>query len=277
MLKRLLAVVDNSKTGVATRDLAIKLAQETRAHLTGMTVLDTPWITSAQAEPLGGAAYKLHRDDHLMRHSKHQVGALLKNFEAACSEKKVPCETRWVEGFPEKEIEYLSHEHDLILIGQTTDFNFSLEEETRSIVRHIAQDNPRPLIIVPPYEQKTSPILIAYDATLQAARSLHMFLLLGLAEGKEIHILSAHKKKNDAKKIASQAQRMCASYNIAAEVHAIGQCAEASKAILEKVDSLKIGMIVMGAFGQSSWREMIFGTTTSNLMKKSKVPLFLHH
>lgn len=277
MLKRLLVVVDGSKAGKAARDLAVKFAKEKHARLTGMTVLDTAWITAAQAEPLGGAAYKLNRDEEVIKLAKVHVEFILNEFKKACSDNQIDCKALKVEGFPASEIEYLSHEHDLIIIGQTTDFNYELEEETDSIVKHVAQDIPRPLIIAPPYQVQSDTILIAYDGTIQSARALHIFLLLGLTEGKNIHIVSVNKSKTEAVNIASQAQRMCKVYGINAEVHGVATRSDAAKIILEKVDELNIGMVVLGAFGQTSLRQVIFGSTTSQLMKKSKVPLFLHH
>ena len=277
MLKRLLVVIDGSKAGIAARNLAVQLANEKKASLTGMTVLDTPWITAAQPEPLGGAAYKLHRDDEMIRQSQNHAEFVLNEFKKSCLTKQVPCEAIEVEGFPASEIEYLSHEHDLILIGQTTDFHYELEEETDIIVKHVAHDNPRPLIIVPPHDIQSRSILIAYDGTIQSARALHIFLLLGLSEGREVHIVSVDKHKEDADRLASQAMRMCKVYGIDAQIHGVVTRSDPSKVILKKIEDLNIGMVVMGAFGHASIREVFFGTTTSNLMKKCKVPLFLHH
>lgn len=270
-------MVDGSKAGIAARDLAVKLAKESNASLTGMTVLDTPWITAAQPEPLGGGAYKLHRDDEVIKQSHSHAEFVLSDFKKVCKEHKVTCEAIEVEGFPASEIEYLSHEHDLIVIGQTTDFHYELEEETDLIVKHVANDNPRPLIIVPPYTVNSDNILIAYDGTLEAARALHIFLLLGLTKGKKIHIVSVHKNEDFALETAFQAKRMCKAYKIEAEVHAVATRSDPAKVILRKVEELEIGIVVMGAFGHTSFREVLFGTTTSHLMRKCKVPLFLHH
>ena len=87
MLKKLLVVLDSSKAGNAAQDLAINIAKQKQAQLTGIGVLDTPWITAAQPEPLGGAAYKLHRDDEVIKQSHKQVTHMLDEFKENTTKK----------------------------------------------------------------------------------------------------------------------------------------------------------------------------------------------
>lgn len=277
MLRRLLLVVDGTKSSHSAQEVAIELAKRTNARLTGVSVLDMPWITAAQPEPLGGSAFKVLRDDEVIRHTKKYVEELLGTFQEVCKKAGIQYEAIEVEGVPEVEIEYLSHEHDLIIIGQKTDFHHDLENESDRIVRHLVKDNPRPMIIVPPTDSFGHDIMVAYDGTLQSARALHMFLLLNLAKNRPVHIVTVHKNRHEAEELANQALRLCLAYGVEASIHPQGSQGDPAKILLKKVEEMNIGLIAMGAFGPASWKEVLFGNTTSAIMKASKVPLFIYH
>lgn len=277
MLRRLLLVVDGTQSSQSAQEIAIDLAKRTNARLTGVGVLDMPWITAAQPEPLGGSAFKILRDEEVIHNTKKYVEELLTVFQDVCKSAHIQYEAIEVEGVPEVEIEYLSHEHDLIIIGQKTDFHHDLENESDRIVRHLVKDNPRPMIIVPSSPSSGNDIMVAYDGTLQSARALHMFLLLNLAKNKPVHIITVHKNRHEAEELANQALRLCSAYGVEASIHPQVSHGDPAKIILKKVEEMNIGLIAMGAFSSTTWKEVFFGNTTSAIMKASKVPLFIHH
>ena len=277
MIKKILLVLDGSPAGAAAREYALTLSKTTHAGMTAIGVLDTPWITAAQPEPIGGAAYKLQRDEAMIEHSQEQVVHLLDEFAHEANLQGVRIEAVEAEGFPATEIERLSHEHDLIVIGKTTDFHFDLDEDSDMTVRHIARDNPRPLMIIPENPAKGGKILVALDNSLQSSRALHMFLLLGLAMGDEVEVLSIHEDEELATIIAERGVRMCALYNVKASARPIHAAGNKGELILRAAKDVQASMLVMGGFSHSFFRELFFGSCTKKLMAGAKIPVFLHH
>ena len=280
MLKRILIVVDESDASYAAKLYAIKLAKQKKCKLTGIGIIDIPWITAAQPEPLGGGAYKIYRDQEVISKTHHKVKELLKDFEEMSNKEKVDCLIFEREGWPASEIENLSEEHDIIVIGKATDFHFELEEDSNLTVRHLARDNPRPIIVVPSKENDISEdhnILIAYDGSLQAARSLHMFLLLGLARDKKLHLTSVAKTKAEANRIVGPAQRMCEQHGYKASSEGIESSESIELILKEKIKTMKPSLLVMGAYSRNGLKELIFGSTTEHMIKDPSVPVFIHH
>lgn len=277
MLKRILVVLDGSEIARTTKAYALQLAQTMQAQVTGVGIIDTPWITAAQAEPLGGAAYKIHRDKNVIKKTRERVQGLLQGFVSHCAEAGVPCHVQEMEGFPALEIETLAQEHDLIVIGKTTDFHFDLDDDSDLTVKHITHDNPRPLLIVTEKAAAGDTVLIAYDGSLQAARALHMYLLLGIGQGKKHHILSVNRHQEEAEQIARRAVVICQAHGVETDAEGVGTTRAPEKLILEKSQAYNASLIVMGAFGEQSLKEIFFGSCTEHVMKKSKVPLFIHH
>lgn len=111
MIKNILLVLDNSNPGQCARKYALKIAKTCRADVTGLGLLDTPWITSSQPEPIGVAGIKAHRDEVVIKHSKQYIQELLNSFKEACKESGVRGICYEVEGFPAEIIENVSNEH----------------------------------------------------------------------------------------------------------------------------------------------------------------------
>jgi len=277
-MKRILLALDSSKPGIAAQEYAIDMAKRFNATLTGIAVLDTPWITAAQPEPLGGSAFKMHRDDMVIRQSKEHLDFLLDEFRAACTKAKINFETRETEGFPALEIEYLSHEHDIIVIGRVTDFHFELDDDSDITVRHIARDNPRPILLVPETVGKTSKrIMVAFDGSMQASRSLQLFLLLGLADKAELHVVAGHKYLDKAEILAKRALTLCEAYGVKTVQHPFQMTGSAAESLMKHAQDLDVSMMVIGGFSHTVLHEAFFGSCTKTLMRKSPVPLFMHH
>jgi nucleotide-binding universal stress UspA family protein len=277
MLKRILVVLDGSTAGSVAKRYAIKLAKQLGAELTGVGIIDTPWITAAQPEPLGGAAFKIHRDQEIIKQNHKKIMDMLARFKILCEEGGIKYSVAELEGFPATEIETLAEKHDLIIIGRTTDLHFDLDVDTDLTVRHIIRDNPRPIVVVTSDYEVDKSVLIAYDGSLQAARALHMYLLLGIGRGQKVRILSIAKKHKDAEVVALRAQEMCNLHGVDAEIEAIASRAAPEDVIKKKAKELGVTMVVLGAFGKSGIREFLFGTTTEHLLKDSEVSLFIHH
>jgi nucleotide-binding universal stress UspA family protein len=62
MLRSVLVGVDGSAYSTAAVELGIRWAQRNEAALVGLGVIDAPTTCKTQPVPLGGSAYKAHRD-----------------------------------------------------------------------------------------------------------------------------------------------------------------------------------------------------------------------
>lgn len=277
MIHRILLALDNSVPGIKAQEYAIKLAQQNKASLTGLGILDTPWITAAQPEPLGGGAFKMQRDDAVIEQSHNHVTYLMGEFQAACAKAGIKHHAIEVDGFPAVEIEKLAHEHDVIVIGKTTDFHFDLDEDSDITVKHLARDNARPLLIVPPTIPEGNKVLVAFDGSLQSSRAIHMFILLGMARDKDVHILSVDKDPDIAAVNATRAHNLFSAHGIATNAQGCVQSGPIAQQIVDYAHGLGVSMMVMGGFSHTAIREALFGSATKTIMKNCDFPLFLHH
>ncbi len=277
MIKRALLVLDASEVGKAARRYAIDFAKYHQIELLGVAVLDTPWLTAAQPEPLGGSAFKIRRDEEVLRFTQSKIIELQNEFKELCTQENVPFQSVQIEGFPANEIEVAASQADLIIVGKTTHFHFDMDEDSDITVKHIAHDNPRPILTVPVVPSASQVVMIAYDGQIRSARALHMYLLLNLGANKQVHIVHVNKDKEEGQEILSLALKLCTSHGIQAQSHLLNDHHSTGDVLLEQAGKLQAELIVMGGFGHTIIREALFGSCSKTMLKKSPIPLFIHH
>jgi nucleotide-binding universal stress UspA family protein len=181
-------------------------------------------------------------------------------------------------------IRHAAIDHDLVVLGRESMLDVNGELCALSLcVDRIIRDEPRPVLLVPEASSTAdagvteAPVLVAFDDSPASSRTLHMFALLGLADGRTVHVITLDPASE--RQAEATAARACSllRHHGAADAHAIGRDAGAPQdAILETAGALGAGMIVMGAYGTRGIRE-IFGSCTRAVLHAAPVPLFLHH
>jgi len=279
MIKSILITLDDSQSSQSAKELGIQLAHTHHAAVTGIGILDEPWIAAPEAIPLGGAAFKVELDIKLLQEAKQRVHNLEKAFAADCKSKHVTCSIIDATGVPSYEIEHFITEYDIMLIGKDANFHFSPTQDTTLSVRQVLKDNPRPIIVTGATlpNQKSPHVLVAFDGTFASSRALHMALLIGIFKGKTVHIASVNSDEERARETVNMAARLCENHGIKADLHPIVSSQRASLPLLDLIKDLSPSLIVMGAFGQGGITYFFMGSCAKDLLKSTDVPLFVYH
>lgn len=277
MIKSIIVAVDDTQASRTAQDLAIRIAAEHGASLSGIGVVDRPRITTPTAAPIGGSAFKQHRDEVLLEKEHAAVAARLAAFHKICGSAGVACREMDVEGVPHEQIEREAYRHDLIVIGRDTDFHEHEHPDIAETVTRLLRDNPRPVLVVPPHAVSGVEIVVAFDGSLPSSRAAHLALLLGLTRGK-VHVVNVSHTESDA---MAQAERLCGlfdAHGVSALPHAIAATAHPADVLIGAIDGLDAGMLVMGAFSGHGLVHRIFvGSATRRLLEACPVPLFVYH
>jgi nucleotide-binding universal stress UspA family protein len=277
MLCRLVLAVDETPASRVARDLAITLAKGKDAAITGLGVVDRPWVTAPRATPIGGGPYKEHRDRKVLDDVRHEVEALLGDFAKTCREAGVPCATVAAEDTPAKAIEEEAEGCDLIVVGRDTNFHFEAEHDMTQTVARLIRDNARPVLVTSAPERSGNRVLVCYDGSIQASRAMHMFVLLGLAQEYEVHLLAVARTKDLADAHLTRAEKLFRAHDIPVHLHGTVADADAADVILAEVDALEPQLLVMRAFGHRGLRELFLGSATRTLLRRCDTGLLIHH
>jgi nucleotide-binding universal stress UspA family protein len=277
VLRSILVALDATAASAAAQQLALRLTKRFGSQITGIAVLDRAYLTAPTAVGIGGMAYKEHRDQVKLEEAKAFLARLESTFQQSCEETGVAWHVIEAEGRPHTLIEMESGRHDLLVIGKDTDFHFDFADTTSDTVQRLLKVNPRPLLVCPERMQDTGPIVAAYDGSLRASRALHMLMLLGLADGCEVHVVSVAGDEERAQQHASYATELFLKHGIDAIAHGIASNAAPADIVLAEAEALRAAMVAIGASGQNALQSWLLGSASSQLLNACPCPLFVHH
>lgn len=277
MLRTIVLAVDETPAARVARDLAIGLAKRKRASITGIGVIDRPWATAPRATPIGGGAYKEHRDRKVLDDLRREVETILAGFAGACGEAGVPCATVVAEDAPAHAITSEAEASDLIVVGRSTNFHFEPEPDMTEMVARLIRDNARPVLITSAQEPAGNKALVCYDGSTQSSRAMHMFILLGLAELFEVHLVSVAPSRDAADGHLERARKLFQTHDVPLNLHGVVSDADAGEVILAEVEALRPQLMVMGAFGHRGLRELFLGSATRTLLSGCEAGILIHH
>lgn len=278
MLRSILLALDDTPGAHAARDAAIALAGRTGAALTCAVVLDRPHtLDSSEPVPVGGAAFAERRNAAVAAQVEAEGRAALAAAREAAG--ALPIEALTLEEAPEPALLRAGAAHDLIVLGRDSTLG---REETEDglapVVEELLRDGARPLLVVPPAgAAQDGPVLVGYDGSLPAMRSLQLFALLGLAEGSPVRLLAAHEAPEVAARLAAEGAAYLRRHGLAVEEWAVAG-GRAAELLLAEAATLRARLLVMGAFGSpTGLRAFLLGSTTRRLLREAPCAVFVHH
>src|SRR5262245_3461256 len=169
---------------------------------------------------------------------------------------------------------------DLIVAGQTDpDWDLS---PVMDFPEHLALESGRPVLVIP-YAGRYSTIgrrvVVAWKAARESARAV--FDALPVLLGAEaVHILEIKERTADASTLAPDTSiaAALARHGIKPEVRtSIAPEISIADEILSRAADLDADLLVMGAYGHSRLRELVFGGTTRHIARHMTLPTLLSH
>ncbi|MBA3813922.1 MAG: universal stress protein [Alphaproteobacteria bacterium] len=279
MIKSILVILDETESSQSAKKLGVNLAKANKAHISGIGVLDAPWMTAPEAIPLGGVAFKVDLDEKILKTAARRVHEIEQKFTDYCKSQKISSSIIDAAGVPTEEIEYFSSEFDMLIIGKDANFHFSPAHNATGSVKQLLKDSPRPIFVTSPQlpNQESSQVLVAYDGTFASSRALHMAILIGILKEKTIHIASISEDEDEARHWINVAVKLCHNHRLKTHIHPIVSGKKPSVSLLKLTEDLRPSFIVMGAYGHSGIRSFFTGSCATDLLKETDVPLFVFH
>lgn len=273
MLRRILIGLNGSEYSLAAMDLAIELAKRHGTSVVGLGIVDVPHLTAPESVPLGAGAFKEERDVAVVQAAHAKIDQVLAAFGERCQAAGVyPCSEKRI-GDPAKVLAQQGQRCDLLVVGKrhlpTEEWEL-FSQTLDQLLRH----SPRPVLCIPAPRISGTRVLIAYDGSLQAARTLQAFVESGLGADRQIYMASLG---NQAQEHAEIAKDFLIAHALSPELLIEQSVAQPAKRLLEIAQQIQAGLIVLGCYGQPRLKEFFFGSVTKGILAETSVPLFLYH
>ncbi|MCW0233020.1 MAG: universal stress protein [Ferrovibrio sp.] len=272
--KDILVYADASPAAAARLDVAALLATAFEAHLVALHV-DTRPYTPADVLGTGIGASVLQWQKQVRQERAEAAERLVKD---AAQRNGIAFEWRRVEGEIGATILDHGRYHDLIVLsqdGSLTDLDAPIEPFAGSIVVSAG----RPVVVVPRQYKARScgkRVLVAWKPTAEAARAVHDALpVLQKADAVTVMRINpdpeepAHNPGFDlAAHLARHGVKVTVTPILAADM-------DAGSLIASCASELEADLIVMGAYGHSRLRELVFGGATRHMLGAPVVPVLM--
>jgi nucleotide-binding universal stress UspA family protein len=275
--KTILVHLNDKRRAEALLQPAIKLASQSNAHLIGMHVhssMPAPPIPVPYGSQVLGAVVASERKE------AEEIAATFARLTA-----KQPFAAEWrTVKVPHVNLAPVVMDHgraaDLIVAGQTDpDWDLS---PLLDFPERLALESGRPVLVVPyvgRYPTIGRNVVIAWKAGRESARAV--FDAVPILQGAEkVHILEIKERGDDAKGLAPDTSiaAALARHGIKSSVRtSVAPDISIGDEILSRLADLDADLLVMGAYGHSRMRELVFGGATRHIARHMTVPTLLSH
>lgn len=131
----------------------------------------------------------------------------------------------------------------------------------------------KPILTVTEGFKTPQRVMIAFDGGTVTRRGVHLVATSPLFHGLPIHLLMSGKDSANASRQLDWASTRLKDAGF--EVSAVLTAADAHSAIARSVAEEAIDLLIMGAFGHSALRSLLFGSKTAELLRSSTIPTLL--
>ncbi|MHB1085313.1 MAG: universal stress protein [Thiobacillus sp.] len=161
----------------------------------------------------------------------------------------------------------------LLVMGRQGEQGDSLGEHIGNHLENVVRTLHRPILVIPADYTEPQRILIAFDGSATTRKAVEMVAASPLFRGLPCHVVMVVADKADAREQLdwARAHLETAGFDVTAEIRP----GEVEAALCAYRIEHAIDLIVMGAYGHSKIREFLVGSTTTRLIRQSKVPLLL--
>ncbi len=279
----ILVHVDAAPCAAERIRLAAQLARQMGSHLIGAAATGVSRRVYALMPPeASDPTLGLHLD--FLRQQAHTALAVFRDQCAALG--AISCESKLLDDEAGAGIGLLARTADLVVLGQGQQGAPGAAELAADVI----VDSARPVLLVP-VAGATGPvgarILVAWDGGREAARALQLALpLLRQAAAVNLVVCAvAPGARPVAAAPTADPRAWLARHGVTASLTVHGIEAQARlhwrQAIGERLLSLAADggadLLVMGAFGQSRWKESLLGGVTRTVLDSLTLPVLLAH
>ncbi|MEZ5668264.1 MAG: universal stress protein [Alphaproteobacteria bacterium] len=280
--KTILTYLANEKQAPQAMAAASLLAQRSNAHLTGLYVI--PAMRLYVASPYGGVdvtakLMEQHRAWHEAESAKVRA-----QFDKAMAGATHPGEWFLADTLHVDPLEtIMAHGRNCELIVATQDDPKREDVADERIAERLMMEAGRPVLLVPagaPVTTIGTDITVGWNGSRESARAVFDALPL-LKAARMVHIVWVDPRVETDESPSRAADALAASlahHGVTCEaVEAASQDHTVGDELLARVADYGSDLLVMGGYGQSRFRELVFGGVTRKVLGSVPVPVLMSH
>lgn len=277
MIKNILVPLDGSEHSKAALEYGLWMAEKFGGTLFGQHVIDTASIEGTFSHDISGSlGFEPYMDfSSKMREVLEERGKkILDEFSQRCRQKGIRHEAFLDVGIVPNEICARAKVADLVVLGHrgiNEEFSSGLLGGT---AESVTRKCPRPVFVS---TKKFKPIerpLLAYDGSRRASSAMESAAEFCAQLRLPLTVLYVPKEEKMGEKVIQEARSYLGSYGIEVRYELARGYPE--QKIVDYLVNFNYDLLFIGAYGHRRIIEMVLGSTTEYVLRKSPCPVFLN-
>lgn len=274
MIRSILVALAESPADLSARNYAFWLARKKGGHVHALafvdiTAFEVPMIGTPDGFMPSVVPHSFRESRSLMDEMNAKCRERLDRFAASCASRAISCSTETKTGIPAEVISQGAVAHDIVVVSRT---GYNPGANTRqtidSLVAPVIRSSARPVLVAGTEFQEESEIrniLMAYDGSTHAARALLVAAELAARPGAELTLVTVVPSEDSDTEILAPAEAFLAHHGVVPRKQ-VEVSSKPASVISDLVASGNVDLLIMGAYGHSPIREVLFGSTTERVL-----------
>ncbi len=283
MIRSILLALADAPENESAQNYAFWLAKKEGSHIHALAVVDitafeVPMIGSPDGFMPSVVPHSFKESQALMNEMNSKCREKLNGFAELCRARDISCSTETKPGIPPDSVSNSGIAHDIIIVSRGG-YNPAADakETIDSFVAPVIRNSVRPVLVAGMdfrEGSEISNILVAYDGSIHAARALLVAAELASRPGTNCTLVTVVPTEEAGREILAPAEAFLDHHGVHPEKR-IEVTTKPSLVIAELVAAGGVDLLIMGAYGHSPIREVLFGSTTERILSHCSVNVIL--
>jgi nucleotide-binding universal stress UspA family protein len=278
MVKNILIPIDGSDYGKTAVAYGIYIAPKLGVQLTGLHVVDVRLMQGPVFTDISGSIGLPPYQEFLPAIESSleaKAESILKEFREQCEAAGIHPETKKITGvIDESIIEEGRKCCDWILLAQRGEhFHIGSGAILGSTAQSVVRRSGKPVLVTPERFRKIDRMALAYDGSAPAENALALAADLSARAAWPLSVVIITDDQAVAAELSAKTEAFLETRGIDSTLLILK--GKEDKELLKFIREGTVDLLVMGAYGHNRLRELILGSTTSAVIRKSTIPVLL--
>ena len=277
MTMKMLICADGSDNSNIALDYGIYIAPKFNATIAGLHVIDASLIQGPLTTDISGAVGMSPYDgffEAIETSLREKAQFILNDFQERCQKKRFAAEVKMTIGKIDQIIMEEAQSVDVVIMAKKGE-HFHLKEGglLGTVAESVTRKCGKPVLVTPEKFTEIESMGIAYDGSEPAKKALKLSLEISVQAAWPLTVVMITSDAKMADNLCTEAEELSEKCN--ADCDMVVLQGKESEEILKFIRQGSVELMVMGAYGHNRLRELFLGSTTTNVIRKSPIPVLL--
>jgi nucleotide-binding universal stress UspA family protein len=271
MIKKILLGLGGTPYTTVAIQRAVKVAKHYGAEITGVTTISLNRLKGVGVEQKESAYTDMDRRTV----TRELIEEAVSLFESACSAEGIKFQIKHEEMKDSFSLMIsLARYHDVMIFGLRSIFEYGISfEEPKDTLARLITAGVRPIIAISDKFRTVQRVLIAYDGSMESAKTMKQFMQLRLWPDAKLKIVTFQKSEDKAHQLLYDASEYCRAHGF--HVDHESNPGSPKDFLLPMATQWQADMIVLGNSARSLLMKRVLGETALHIIRNADRPLFL--